>query len=183
VDATAGEGTKGPWGSGGPDLPRSRVGCDPEDVTEVSPVPALSDLRLRPVVAVGPGATLATAARLMRAEGVSSLVVGLPGELVSVVTERDLCGALADGLDAGTPVSRVASPHPVSLPASATVLDAGEVMLEHGVRHVIVTVDRRAVAVVSVRDVLDAVLSAATPQAVLAMVEQVTLRGVGRWPS
>jgi hypothetical protein len=27
------------------------------------------------------------------------------------------------------------------------------------------------------------VLSAATPQAVLAMVEQVTLRGVGRWPS
>jgi CBS domain-containing protein len=75
----------------------------------------------------------------------------------------------------------VATPHPVSLPASATVLDAGALMLEHGVRHVVVTVDRRAVGVVSVRDVLDAVLSAATPQAVLAMVEQVTLRSAGRW--
>jgi CBS domain-containing protein len=181
VDATGGEGTKGPRGWGCPDLPRSGGGCDAGDVTEVSPVPVLADLRLRPVIAVGPGATLATAARLMRAEGVSSLIVGLPGELVSVVTERDLCGALADGLDAGTQVARVATPHPVSLPASATVLDAGALMLEHGVRHVIVTIDRRAVGVVSVRDVLVAVLTAATPQAVMAMVEQVTLRSVGRW--
>lgn len=181
MDATGGEGTKGPRGWGGPDLPWSAGGCDAQDVTEVSPVPLLSDLRFRPVVAVGPDATLAVAARLMRAENVSSLIVGRPGELVSVVTERDLCGALADGLDAGTTVGRVATPHPVSLPASATVLDAGALMLEHGVRHVVVTVERRAVGVVSVRDVLDAVLSAATPQAVLAMVEQVTLRSAGRW--
>jgi CBS domain-containing protein len=102
---------------------------------------------------------------------------------VSVVTEHDLCGALADGLDGGTRVGRVASSNPVSLPASATVLDAGELMLEHGVRHVIVTVDRRAVGVVSVRDVLDTLLSAATPQAVMTMVEQLTLRGVRRWSS
>lgn len=178
---TGGEGTKGPRASGDPDLPTSGGGCDAGSMTEVGHVPLLSELRLRPVVAVGPGATLVTAARLMRAEGVSALVVGLPGELVSVVTEHDLCGALADGLDGGTLVGRVASPNPVSLPASATVLDAGELMLEHGVRHVIVTVDGRAVGVVSVRDVLDTVLSAATPQAVLTMVEQVTIRGARRW--
>ena len=59
----------------------------------------LTPARTRLFVGTAMAAPLATAARLMRAEGVSSLVVGLPGELVSVVTERDLCGALADGLD------------------------------------------------------------------------------------
>jgi signal-transduction protein with cAMP-binding, CBS, and nucleotidyltransferase domain len=107
--------------------------------------------------------------------------VGEPGDLVSVVTERDLCGALADGLDAGTPVAEVASPEPLSLPTEATVLDAAMLMLGAGVRHVIVTLDSRAVGVVSMRDVLATMVRTVTPEAVLTMVEQVTVDTPGRW--
>jgi CBS domain-containing protein len=152
-----------------------------EHSVHASAVPRLGDLRLRPVVSVGREVRLDRAARVMRAHEISALVVGEPGDLVSVVTERDLCGALADGLDAGTPVAEVASPEPLSLPTEATVLDAAMLMLGAGVRHVIVTLDSRAVGVVSMRDVLATMVRTVTPEAVLTMVEQVTVDTPGRW--
>ena len=111
----------------------------------------------------------------------SSLVVGEPGELISVVTERDLTAALADGLDTGTPVREVAAPNPLSLPIVATVLDAATVMLGAGVRHVVVTLDRQAVGVVSMRDVLAALVRQVNPEVVLTLVEQVVVDVPEHW--
>ncbi|HEX6419471.1 MAG TPA: CBS domain-containing protein [Acidimicrobiales bacterium] len=144
-------------------------------------IPRLSDLRLRPVVAVAPDVPLDRAARVMRAHDVSSLVVSEPGEAISVVTERDLTAAMADGLDAGTPVGEVAAPNPLSLPLVATVLDAAAVMLGTGVRHLVVTLERRAVGVVSMRDVLAAVVRHVRPELVLDTVEQVVVDVPEHW--
>lgn len=144
-------------------------------------VPRLSDLSLRPVVAVTPDVPLDRAARVMRAHDVSCLVVSRPGEAISVVTERDVTAAVADGLDAGTPVGELAAPNPLSLPLAATVLDAATVMLGTGVRHLVVTLDHRAVGVVSMRDVLAAVVRHVRPELVLDAVEQVVVDVPERW--
>jgi len=149
--------------------------------SHVGGAPRLTELRLRPVVSVGPDVPLDRAARVMRAHDVSSLVVGEPGELISVVTERDLTAALADGLDTGTPVREVAAPNPLSLPIVATVLDAATVMLGAGVRHVVVTLDRQAVGVVSMRDVLAALVRQVNPEVVLTLVEQVVVDVPEHW--
>lgn len=152
-----------------------------EQNARVGAVPRLADLRLRPVVSVGRDVPLDRAARVMRAHEVSALVVGEPGELISVVTERDLCWALADGLDPGTPVGEVAAPDPLSLPIVAPIVDAATLMLGAGVRHVVVTIDNRAVGVVSMRDVLATLVRRVTPEAVLNLVEQVVVGVPGRW--
>lgn len=68
--------------------------------------PRLADLSLRPIVTIGPGESLRAAARAVRTDNVSSLVVNEPTKAVSIVTERDLTRVLADGLDPDAPLAR-----------------------------------------------------------------------------
>lgn len=83
------------------------------NASETQAVPWVDDLRLRPPVAIAPNAPLDQAARIMRARDVSALVVGEPGELVSILTERDLTQALADDRPPDTGVGTIASPDPL----------------------------------------------------------------------
>jgi len=122
----------------------------------------LADLPLRAPVAVGPDATVLETARLLRAANVSSVLVGHPGTLVSIVTERDIVEALAQGVDPEMAISLFAVPNPLTIAADATLGEAGERMVANGVRHLVVTDDSTAIAVVSMRDVVVALLSAAS---------------------
>jgi CBS domain-containing protein len=108
----------------------------------------------------------------MRAHDISALVVGRPGELVSIVTERDLTQALSDGLPPATAVTAVASPEPLTVPPDAAIVDAAMLMLRHGVRHLVVARGRHAIGVLSMRDVLAALVAAVTPDTILVMLEQ-----------
>jgi CBS domain-containing protein len=134
--------------------------------------PRVDDRGLRPAVTIAPSAPLDQAARIMRAHDISALVVGRPGELVSIVTERDLTQALADGLTPATAVAAVASPEPLTVPPDASILDAAMLMLRHGVRHLVVARGRHAIGVLSMRDVLAALVAAVTPDTILVMLEQ-----------
>jgi CBS domain-containing protein len=142
------------------------------DMPSTPVVPRVDDRGLRPPVTIAPGAPLDKAARIMRANDVSALVVGRPGELVSIVTERDLTQALADGLPAATPVTAVASPEPLTIRPDAPVVDAAMLMLRHGVRHLVVARGGRAIGMLSIRDVLAALVAAVTPDTILVMLEQ-----------
>ena len=108
----------------------------------------------------------------MRAHDISSIVVGGPGQLVSIVTERDLTQALAEGWPLETTVQAIASDEPLTASPTTTVLDAARLMLGSGVRHLVVTRGRRAVGVVSMRDVLAALVTALTPDTVLGLLEE-----------
>jgi CBS domain-containing protein len=132
----------------------------------------IQDLTLRPIVTIGPDESLRTAARTMRTSNVSSLVVSEPAQPVSIVTERDLTDALADGVDPDEPLSTIASPNPRTIPADATALDAATRMLREGVRHLVVTRGHHAVGVISIRDLLGALVQNLTPEAVHVMVQQ-----------
>lgn len=108
-----------------------------------------------------PGTELSEAAQLMLAHGVSSLLVGVPGEQVAILTERDLARAVAEQWPHETPVGRLATSRPVAIDAAGTLNEAAEVMLRHDVRHLVVTRGDKVVGVVSARDVLGALLAAA----------------------
>ena len=121
----------------------------------------LADLPLRAPVAVGPDATILEAARALRAANVSSVLVGEPGTLVSIVTERDLVEVLAQGIDPLLPVRSFAVANPLTIPVDATLGEAGERMVANSVRHLVVTEENQAIAIVSMRDVVVALLSTA----------------------
>lgn len=135
--------------------------------------PRVDDLGLRPVVTVAPGASLAQVARIMRAHDISALVVGRPGDLISIVTERDLTQALADGRDPDIEVRAIASPEPLTVEPDTTVTHVAAQMLRYGVRHLVVARGRQAVGVVSIRDVLSALVTAISPDTMVVMLEQV----------
>jgi CBS domain-containing protein len=151
------------------------------DFRSTQTAPRLNDLGLRPAVAIAPDAPLDQAARIMRAHDISALVVGRPGDLISIVTERDLTQALADGRDAGIEVHAVASLEPLTVEPNATVVHAAVLMLRHGVRHLVVARDRQAVGIVSMRDVLTALITGATPDTMVVMLEQIRLDPPELW--
>ncbi|HKH05959.1 MAG TPA: CBS domain-containing protein [Acidimicrobiales bacterium] len=143
-------------------------------------VPLVRDLPFRPLVTIEPEASLRIAARTMRQEGVSALVVGTPGALVTILTERDVTAAVADGRAPDTLTAELATPRPATVDRDATVVAAAARMLDEGVRHLVVVQGGRAVGVVSIRDLLAVLLQAFPPEGVLLLVG-----GFGervRWP-
>lgn len=130
--------------------------------------PRIDQLPLRPLVTIRPDASLRAAARLMRAEDVSALVVGVPGRPVAVLTERDLTAAMAVGTDPVTPVAAATADDPVTVDRHASVVSASAAMLRLGVRHLVVVDGSRAVGMVSMRDALSALLRVLTPRPVAA---------------
>jgi CBS domain-containing protein len=94
----------------------------------------LRDLVSRPPITVSAEATVAAAARLMRSERVSCLIVDHqpPG----IVTDRDLRNrVLAAELPPATPISTVMTAPFLSLTADAMAFEGLLLMLERGVHH------------------------------------------------
>jgi CBS domain-containing protein len=116
------------------------------------------------VVTAAIGDTLEDAARRMRDEGVSALVV-LDGERVAgIVTERDVTGAAAEHVDAAAVVlADHLTADPVTVELDTDAREAAELMRELEIRHLPVVDAGEVVGMVSARDLLD--LEAATPSA------------------
>jgi signal-transduction protein with cAMP-binding, CBS, and nucleotidyltransferase domain len=146
-----------------------------------SAVTRLDELPLRPVVTVVPDAPLDQVARVMRAHNVSALVVGHAGDPVAIVTERDLTQALADGCPPGERVVAVASPSPLTVAHDASVIEAATLMLNEGLRHLVVSRQHRVVGIVSIRDVLAAFVSAVTPDTVFVRLQRITIEAPEYW--
>ena len=100
------------------------------------------------------GATVAEAAREMRAGDVGSVVVVENGAVAGIITDRDIAvRVVAQGLDPdATRVSEAATMRPVTLTVDQTVEDAIRLVREQDVRRIIVLQDGRAAGVVSLGD-------------------------------
>ncbi len=133
----------------------------------------LGALLRRPPVWIAADATVHAAARIMRAEGISSVLVR--GEPQGIVTDRDFANrVLAEGLGPETPVARVASRPLRTLPAETPMHEAWTSLLETGAHHVAVTRAGEVVGVVTANDLLKA--SAQGPMAVLRQVQRLASR-------
>ena len=123
----------------------------------------------RAPVWIDAGATAGEAARLMRAERVSSVLVR--SEPPGIVTDRDLTGrVLAEGLGPDAPVTRVRSAPLRTCAAEAPVHEAWAALLDAGVHHLPLVSGGEIVGVVTDTDLLRS--SAQGPMAVLRRVER-----------
>jgi CBS domain-containing protein len=112
-----------------------------------------------PVATVRPTATLREAARLLSADRVGLLVVLDHRGVRGVLSERDLITAVADGED--VELERVADyfvDDLVTVDESVSIDGAARTMTEAELRHLTVARDGEVIGVVSIRDVVAALL-------------------------
>ena len=105
-------------------------------------VMTVRDLTLDPPTRLPAESTIRQAAGCMEDGDVSCVFVG---PRMAVVTEHDLAGALASGLDAGAPLDQIATRTPLWLTTSNTVTEAVSLMVGHDVRHLVVISSRGVV--------------------------------------
>jgi CBS domain-containing protein len=111
------------------------------------------------VDACSPEVPVAEAARTMAEHGVGSLAVIDKGDLVGILTERDVLRLVGEGGDASTtPVRSVMTPDPDSLGPEIETTEAAEWMMAAGYRHMPVLEDGNLIGMVSIKDLLWAVL-------------------------
>lgn len=108
-----------------------------------------------------PDMSVADAARLMADRNVGSALVLEKGELRGIFTERDLLRrVVAAGRDPkATRMSEVMTPNPISVTTEARVLDALEAMRKQHLRHLPVTRNGKVIGILSVRDLMKAVIA------------------------
>ncbi len=107
----------------------------------------------RPARWVDGDATVGAAARVMREERISSVLVRC--DPPAILTDRDLRGrVLAEGLGPATPVASVFSRPLVTIPWGTPVYAAWQVVLDAGVRHLPVVRDGEIVGILTSGDLL-----------------------------
>ena len=109
---------------------------------------------------IGPEATLGDVAETLVAEGVGSLGVVSGRELMGIITERDLVRALAAGADPETEVvADWIADSPDTFSPEVDVEEAARWLLEVGYRHMPVMDEGELLGIVSIRDILWAIVS------------------------
>ncbi|MCJ7821691.1 MAG: CBS domain-containing protein [Armatimonadetes bacterium] len=109
---------------------------------------------------IGPEATIAEAADALVEDGVGSLAVVEGRRLVGIITERDVVRAVAEGADAEEEaVSEWMSDAPDTFAPDVEVREAAAWLLEMGYRHMPVMEDGELLGIVSIRDILWAIIS------------------------
>jgi CBS domain-containing protein len=110
-------------------------------------------------VTVGPGHSLRDAARMMAEHKVGSAVVQDAEELAGILTERDVLHAVAAGVDADADDVAAHMTHEVvTAGPDWDVVEAATIMAERRIRHLVVYEGGQLLGVLSVRDVLPALL-------------------------
>ncbi|WP_109474017.1 DUF294 nucleotidyltransferase-like domain-containing protein [Ornithinimicrobium cavernae] len=117
---------------------------------------SLGDLVRRPPVSAAPTTSVREAARLMAKEHVSSVLVLDRGELVGIVTDRDLRSrVLAAGRDPAVPLSTVMTPRPATARPDALAFEALMEMVDRTIHHLpVVDVGGRVLGLVSSTDLM-----------------------------
>jgi CBS domain-containing protein len=122
----------------------------------LAPMATLGEVMSRDVITIEPFDTIGHAAEKMVAEGVSAIVVSDGGRLIGIVTERDLTRAVAGRVHSSEARVRewmTADPQVVS--ESTDPVEAVQIMLDGGFRHLPVVENERAVGIVSIRDLAE----------------------------
>ena len=121
----------------------------------------IQDVMNTDLLTVAPQATLRDAARRMseRNAGAALLVDPAVGSYPGIFTERDLLNALAEGHDPDTQhVAGSATSDIVTVTADASLEQAAEKMIKGGFRHLLVVTNGDAIGIISMRDLLRALL-------------------------
>lgn len=93
----------------------------------------------RRTISVAPGSTLREAIATLVDADVGVVVVQGDGEIEGIFSERDLLDAVHDRADLDrVPVDEIMQPDLITVAPETSVVDASRVMIERGVRHLVV---------------------------------------------
>lgn len=117
----------------------------------------------KPVIGVTPTDTLSAAVALLATKRIGSLVVLDAGELVGIITERDLVGVLDTNPDtwAAMPVADAMTPNPIVCDPESTLKEVMSLMMENSIRHLPMVHDGKLEGMLSITDIVDQLLEAA----------------------
>ena len=117
------------------------------------------DVASSAVVAVGPAQSLREATQLMAKHRVGSAVVQDAEMLIGILNERDVLMAVAAGDDPeAVSVEQMMTADVVTFGPDWDLIEAAKVMARRRIRHLVVYGGGQLLGVLSVRDVLPAVL-------------------------
>jgi CBS domain-containing protein len=118
------------------------------------------------VFAIGPDEPVLAAIRMMAERGIGALLVLRDGDLAGIVSERDYARKiiLKGRSSADTPVLEIMESHVVSVVPTDTVETCMRLCTEHRVRHLPVVDAGRVVGVLSIGDLVKAVISEQSAQ-------------------
>ncbi|GAB6945899.1 CBS domain-containing protein [Vulcanisaeta sp. JCM 16161] len=89
----------------------------------------------------------------------SVLVIDEDERPVGIFTERDLVRVVAEGISLDTPLMKVMSRKLITANVSESVISAAMKMIENNIRHLPVVEEGRAVGMVSIRDLVRALMA------------------------
>ena len=122
----------------------------------------LLDAKGTSIISISPDASVFEAINTMADESIGSLVVMDPrGRLVGIVTERDYARKviLKGRSSENTHVSEIMSAEVFTTSTAATVRSCMELMNEHRIRHLPVVEEGSVVGVISIGDLVNAIIS------------------------
>jgi CBS domain-containing protein len=120
----------------------------------------------RDLVVASPQTSLREAAARMTERGVGAVLVVEEGQLVGILSERDVLQAVAAGEEGEAPVAAWMTRHPDTIEPDDTLAHAGTLMIHGGFRHLPVLEEGRLVGIVSLRDVMRVALADQAPRGV-----------------
>jgi CBS domain-containing protein len=111
---------------------------------------------------VAPEESLRSVAQELVADEIGAVLVRVPGGPGGLISERDLVTVLVSGGDLdGQQAADVMSTGLVAARPQDSIASVGRLMLDAGVRHVVVREGKAVVGLVSIRDVLAVLLASA----------------------
>ena len=112
------------------------------------------------VHAVGPDAPVIDALRLMAQKGIGAVLVMEGRQLIGILSERDYARkvVLHERSSASTPVTEIMTSEVVAVPPEAGVKACLQILTDHRIRHLPVMEDGQIVGVVSIGDLVKAVI-------------------------
>lgn len=121
----------------------------------------LLDAKGRHIVSIRPDASVFDAIKLMADNTVGSLVVMDGEELVGIVTERDYARkVIIKGRSSeSTRVEEIMTRDVLTTSSGQTVNECMEMMTERRIRHLPVVEDNRVIAMISIGDLVQAIIS------------------------
>jgi signal-transduction protein with cAMP-binding, CBS, and nucleotidyltransferase domain len=127
--------------------------------TTTAPTRQVSTIATTVVAEVDSAQSLRSVAEELVADEIGIVLVRAPGRPPGVLSERDLVTMLATGDPWTGQAADIMSTELVTAAPTDDIATVGARMLESGVRHVLLTEDEDVVGVVSIRDVLRALLA------------------------
>ncbi len=124
-----------------------------EQVEEVKKVKTSGDLTIRDVITTRPDASISDANHLMDEEGVNGLPVVKAGQVVGIISRRDIMPIISS--DAGRKVGEVMTEKVVTIKESTTPEEALDIAYENKVERLPVVKDNKIVGIVTIKDILE----------------------------